>query len=170
MILNFPLDVQPYSLPKDVARVVSLVDDIMRFPSIRRSRIEVAPVEQPVYLNSSVGAAPFGNTCPTKCATFTTPAVLEAQYKYSPLTTTPNAKSQVAVAEFQFQYWDQADLDSFNTNCGTKVIVFLQFSREPLSFPACRFLWIPQSEETTKRSAILDVWNPCSTSNTLAPL
>lgn len=112
---------KPYSLPKDVARVVALVDDIMRFPSIRRSRIEVAPVEQPVYLNSSVGAAPFGNTCPTKCASFTTPAVLEAQYNYSPLTTTPNAKSQVAVAEFQFQYWDQADLDSFNTNCGTKV-------------------------------------------------
>jgi hypothetical protein len=59
-----------YSLPEDVAGVVALVDDIVRFPTVRRH--EVIPASS----NSTLGSDPF-SSCGVKCKDMTTPDVLE---------------------------------------------------------------------------------------------
>ena len=61
---------QPYSLPSEIASVVALVDDILRFPSIR----------QPLLVKKDAAAATVGgdaafNSCGATCAGFTTPQV-----------------------------------------------------------------------------------------------
>lgn len=86
---------QPYFLPAEIAGVVSLVDDIVRFPSVRE------PMIQP--LKASDTTDPEFNSCGTTCAGFTTPSVLETAYSFSALTTA-NAGNSVSVAEFQGQY------------------------------------------------------------------
>lgn len=107
---------QPYHLPEDVAEVVALVDDIVRFPSMRKIHYEEVPT------NSSVTASPF-TSCGASCgSTYTTPAVLQSAYGY-PTVTSVAPGNAAAVAEFQYQYWDQADLDNFNGACGVSASV-----------------------------------------------
>lgn len=105
-----------YSLPQELADVVSLVDDIVRFPSIRRSRL--TPASDAAITDS---ASPF-SSCGAKCNGMTTPAVLQAAYGYSPVTSVAKGNT-VAVAEFQYQYYDNADLSAFSTACGVTVTV-----------------------------------------------
>ena len=109
---------QPYSLPADVANVIALVDDIVRFPSIRKTNL-VYPDDNLQAEKASV--APFGTSCGAKCATFTTPNVLAAQYNFSYGSLTVSSGNEVAVAEFQYQYFDQADLTNMETTCNIKV-------------------------------------------------
>ena len=107
---------RPYSLPSDIAEVVSLVDDIVRFPSIRRLEIL-----QSTEGNGADATDPF-NACGTKCAGYTTPAVLQQAYQFSPVTKAATGNS-AAVAEFQNQYYDTADLTSFSSACGVTATV-----------------------------------------------
>lgn len=106
----------PYSLPADVASVVSIVDDIMRFPSIRNPLLTLGN-----SMNISSGDSEF-NSCGTSCAGFTTPDVLEKAYSYSRLSSS-TAGNSMSVAEFQFQYYDQADITAFDSACGVTVTV-----------------------------------------------
>jgi len=108
--------VKPYSLPEDVASSVSLVDDIVRFPSIRRSRLTYGSEEDKF---SNVTADPF-SSCGLKCNGYTTPAVLQQRYGYPTLSKATKGNS-VAVAEFQNQYYDDTDLTGFASACGVKV-------------------------------------------------
>lgn len=57
------------------------------------------------------------DSCGSKCSGYTTPEVLQELIGYPTLSnyTTGNSMS---VAEFQYQYWDQADLDAFSSACG----------------------------------------------------
>ena len=102
---------KPYSLPEDVASAVALVDDLIRLPSVNNVLVDTTA-------QAGVDAAPF--QCGTSCNGYTTPAVLEQAYSYS-LLKTANKNSSVAVAEFQGQYYDDADLASFNKACGVDV-------------------------------------------------
>jgi hypothetical protein len=113
--IALPRITQPYYLPAEVADVVSLVDDIMRFPSIRQ------PLRS--YGSEEAGASSdeFAS-CGTKCAGYTTPAVLQAAYKYSPVTSV-SAGNSMSVAEFQYQYYDNTDLKSFSSACGVTATV-----------------------------------------------
>jgi len=104
-----------YSLPSDIASVVSLVDDIVRLPTVRRSLITEPST------NSTLSADPF-SSCGAKCNGFTTPAVLQQAYSYSPVTKVGSGSS-AAVAEFQYQYYDNADLNNFSNACGVTVTV-----------------------------------------------
>jgi tripeptidyl-peptidase-1 len=104
-----------YSLPEDVASVVALVDDIVRFPTVRRH--EVIPASS----NSTLGSDPF-SSCGVKCKDMTTPDVLEQAYKFSAVSSATKGNG-AAVAEFQYQYYDQADIDNFNSACGSNVNV-----------------------------------------------
>lgn len=108
-----------YSLPSDIADVVALVDDIIRFPSVRRSLLEVSKTDSSV--DTKVGAAPFGSQCGVKCSTFTTPDVLAAQYNFTYPVASVAPGNQVAVAEFQYQYFDLADLNNMDSTCGITV-------------------------------------------------
>jgi tripeptidyl-peptidase-1 len=103
---------QPYSLPTEIADAVKLVDDILRFPSIEKKQI----------FESSSGQDPEFSSCGNECSGFTTPDVLQARYGYSE---EPEAVpgNTVSCTEFQFQYYDNTDIDNFNSNCDTSVAI-----------------------------------------------
>lgn len=103
---------KPYSLPSDVAEVVSLVDNLIRFPAIRRSN----RVETPSSNITDVKATSPFLSCGTSCPNYVTPTVLQQAYSFSPVTKV-TAGNSVAVAEFQYQYYDDADLQAFSSAC-----------------------------------------------------
>lgn len=105
---------RPYFLPSEIAKVIALVDDIMRFPSIR----------QPIVKSESKKASTDDafNSCGAKCSGYTTPEVLRQAYGYVP-EASATAGNGVAVAEFQFQYYDTTDLNSFDSACDVTVSV-----------------------------------------------
>jgi tripeptidyl-peptidase-1 len=107
---------KPYSLPASVAEHVSVVDDIMRFPTIRERLIT------PASTKSSVNATDAFDSCGSKCSGFTTPEVLQQRYGY-PTITNVNSQSSMSVAEFQAQMYDQNDLDAFDSACGVNAQV-----------------------------------------------
>ena len=93
---------KPYYLPEEVAQVVSLVDDIIRFPKLREPIVR--PISSPS--NITVGADEAFNSCGAKCSFTTTPQVLQERYGYPTLQTSTKGNS-MAVVEFQFEYFDQ---------------------------------------------------------------
>jgi len=104
---------KPYSLPSDIASVVALVDDIVRLPTVRRSIIT------DVATNVSTTADPQFSSCGTTAATCngdTTPAVLQSAYNFGTVSTVASG-NRGAVAEFQYQYYDDADLQAFSKAC-----------------------------------------------------
>ena len=101
---------QPYSLPAEIAEVVNLVDDILRFPSVDRKNI----------FKVSEGQDPEFSSCGQSCSGFTTPDVLQARYGYDDSPEGVNGNT-VSCTEFQFQYYDNTDIDNFNSACGTSV-------------------------------------------------
>jgi tripeptidyl-peptidase-1 len=109
-----PRITQPYYLPEEVANVVSIVDDILRFPAIRRTKFTE------VKADASADAA--WNSCGTSNAAYTNPAVLKSAYSVS-VAATPAKGNSVSVAEFQNQYYDAADLAKFSSQCGVSVSV-----------------------------------------------
>lgn len=74
----------PYFLPAEVADVVSVVDDIMRFPAISNPLLS--------YNAEAKAEGKFTNfedefySCGTKCDGYTTPAALMKAYKFAPPT------------------------------------------------------------------------------------
>ena len=109
-----PRITKPYYLPAEVAEVVSLVDDIMRFPAVRSSLR--ATTRSGAEAALSIVDDEY-DSCGTKCNRFTTPAVLQSAYGYySPLKSAAPGNS-MSVAEFQFQYYDTTDLHDFGSAC-----------------------------------------------------
>ena len=105
---------QPYSLPEQIANVVNLVDDILRFPTISDKHII-----RPELKN---GQDPEFSSCGPSCNGFTTPDVLQSRYGYQQAEAVSG--NSVSVTEFQFQYYDQTDLDNFNQACGTDFEIY----------------------------------------------
>jgi len=122
--INLIRATKPYSLPSEIAEIVNLVDDIVRFPSVRSdSPLKPAAssstaAESPVLTSDAEFAA-----CGTKCSTNTNPSVLAKAYSFSYPVQNVNSKNSVSVAEFQYQYWDNKDLTAFGTQCGVNVAV-----------------------------------------------
>jgi tripeptidyl-peptidase-1 len=110
-----PRITSPYYLPEHIAAKVAIVDDIMRFPSIRQS-LRTLGAEDGNGSDAEFAA------CGTKCNGYTTPSVLEKAYSFSAMTKATTGNS-VSVAEFQYQYWDQGDLSAFSSACGVSVDV-----------------------------------------------
>jgi tripeptidyl-peptidase-1 len=104
---------KPYFLPEEVASVVSIVDDIMRFPSAS------TPIRS--FGAEDSADAEFA-ACGSGCNGYTTPAVLQARYGYTDVTSV-SAGNSMSVAEFQYQYYDQKDLDIFSDACDVTVTV-----------------------------------------------
>lgn len=111
--LNVLRVTKPYFLPKEVASRVSIVDDILRFPAIRRS---------PRAFGVELTADDEFSSCGAKCSGMTTPAVLQKRYNYPTLKSVANGNS-MSVAEFQLQYYDNTDLKSFSNACGVDASV-----------------------------------------------
>eukprot|EP01006_Ploeotia_vitrea_P054045 TRINITY_DN67842_c2_g1_i1.p1 TRINITY_DN67842_c2_g1~~TRINITY_DN67842_c2_g1_i1.p1 ORF type:complete len:566 (+),score=50.61 TRINITY_DN67842_c2_g1_i1:19-1716(+) len=104
---------KPYHLPDEVASVVSIVDDIMRFPIINKPLLS--------YGSEDTADDAF-SSCGEKCNGYTTPDVLQQAYGYTKVTTATEGNT-IALAEFQGQYYDQLDLDTFSDACGVTVNV-----------------------------------------------
>jgi hypothetical protein len=85
---------KPYFLPSEIASYISVVDDIMRFPSIRQT---------PRIYGAQRGADEEFGACGSDCDGYTTPAVLQKAYSYSPMKSFTKGNS-MSVAEFQYQY------------------------------------------------------------------
>eukprot|EP00286_Rhodomonas_abbreviata_P018121 CAMPEP_0181305184 /NCGR_PEP_ID=MMETSP1101-20121128/9579_1 /TAXON_ID=46948 /ORGANISM="Rhodomonas abbreviata, Strain Caron Lab Isolate" /LENGTH=568 /DNA_ID=CAMNT_0023411053 /DNA_START=22 /DNA_END=1728 /DNA_ORIENTATION=- len=106
-----PRITKPYFLPSEVAQHVSIVGDIMRFPSMRSSLPSYGAEE-------TVGSDTEFDSCGKDCSGFTTPDVLQAAYGYKTLSSSDVASgNSMSVAEFQLQYYDTKDLDSFGDAC-----------------------------------------------------
>jgi len=101
----------PYHLPDSVAEKVSMVGEMVRLPRVDASSI------QPASSNLRAGADPEFGACGLKCSGKTTPAVLQARYGYPSVSSVQKGNS-MAVAEFQFQYYDDTDLTAFGDACG----------------------------------------------------
>lgn len=104
---------KPYHLPEAVAAHVAVVDDIMRFPLVKRPIVS--------YGAEDTADDAFGS-CGSKCNGYTTPEVLKERYGYTDVTSVADGNT-VSVAEFQGQYWDQKDLDNFSDGCDVSVSV-----------------------------------------------
>lgn len=106
---------KPYFLPEEIAAHVSVVDDIMRFPLIKKPLLTHSD-------NESVLSSDAFSSCGTKCNGMTTPDVLQQRYGYTKIRNATKGNT-VSVAEFQGQYWDQKDLDTFGSACDVTVAV-----------------------------------------------
>jgi len=96
---------KPYFLPSEVADVVSYVDPVLRFPTA-----------EPRMLRTGANGN-WPNHCGTSCSGKITPWVLQQQYGIDAAPAKPTGNSSVAVAEFQGQQYDYADLNLFATTC-----------------------------------------------------
>jgi tripeptidyl-peptidase-1 len=110
-----PRITKPYFLPREVADVVSIVDDIMRFPALRSS-------PRSYGAEAKRGADDEFSSCGSKCNGYTTPAVLQARYGYPAVKSVATGNS-MSVAEFQGQYYDNTDLKSFSSACDVTATV-----------------------------------------------
>lgn len=91
-----PRITKPYHLPEELADVVNIVDDIMRFPSIRQPMLSTD-------LETRAGTDAEFNSCGTSCAGNTTPDVLRKAYSFGTVSSVAKGNS-MSVAEFQLQY------------------------------------------------------------------
>lgn len=107
----------PYFLPLSVAQHVSLVAELIRFPSLRQSTlIEQTPV------SGADSDSDSWDQCGTVYKSFVNPAVLAERYGY-PTVTDVASGNGLALAEFQGQYYDDGDLEAFSSQCNLDTTV-----------------------------------------------
>lgn len=111
---------QPYSLPEEVADVVSFVGDLVRVPSLQGPKVVDLP-------KLRTGAdADWPNSCPglgAACKSGVNPGVLNQRYNITDSDIVTAEGNSFAVAEFQGQYYDDKDLEKFSTGCNVNVTV-----------------------------------------------
>lgn len=111
--LNIIRSTNGYTLPESIANYVSFVSELIRFPHVNTN-----PILKPQEENGD-NDDEF-TSCGNKCYGFTTPDVLQARYGYQTLASGDVASgNSMAVAEFQFQYYDTKDFDNFESICNT---------------------------------------------------
>ena len=108
-----------YHLPTHVAKVVSFVDDIMRFPSLDKIHLGKPELDSSNLRTDT--PSPF-NSCGSRCAGFTTPAVLSERYGFTSPMNSADSSNSMAVAEFQLQYYNTADLNKFSQSCDVPAV------------------------------------------------
>lgn len=106
-----------YSLPEDVASVVSFIGDLVRVPSLdfAKSNLKMPALE---------AGADWPNSCPglgAACQSGVNPGVLAERYNISGTAVADG--NSFAVAEFQGQYYDDKDLAKFSAGCNVNVTV-----------------------------------------------
>lgn len=102
-----------YHLPAEIDEHVNLVGELLQFPRLRLKS-----------LTSLKGTGSWPNACSASgCKGLVTPAVLAERYKLPGQNFTNAAGNSMAVAEFQGQYYKDADLASFSTSCHQNVKV-----------------------------------------------
>lgn len=113
--------VSPYSLPEEVAEVVSFVADLLRVPSVRESVVVDVDVDVG-------GLGQWDNACDgiSACKGLVTPAVCRKRYGISDSDDVVVQGNSIDIVEFQGQFWSQSDIDTFNSGCHVAVNVSRQ--------------------------------------------
>lgn len=102
-----------YALPPAIAEHVALVGELLQFPRVWR----------PIRANRS-GTGTWPNACKAAgCKGLVTPAVLAQRYKLPTKAVSTGIANSMAVAEFQGQYFKDADLTTFGQSCNVDVLV-----------------------------------------------
>jgi tripeptidyl-peptidase-1 len=106
--------VQSYSVPADIAPLIRIVANVLRFPKLGHKKVVTSSVTS---TNKDGGSWPVD--CKACGSNKVTPGVLQARYNIPvPSTNRSSTMGSLAVAEFQGQAWDQADLYKFSSACG----------------------------------------------------
>lgn len=106
----------PYFLPLSVAKHVSLVAELVRFPALRQTNL----IEQAAP--SSKADSDSWEGCGSLYKSFVNPYVLAERYGY-PTVTDVATGNGLALAEFQGQYYDDDDLEAFSSQCSLDTTV-----------------------------------------------
>lgn len=104
-----------YSVPAHISKIIRLVGNVVRFPSINTARVVDVPEEEETTKDRNLGD--WVQDCKACGTTKVTPGVIRKRYSLPSQIFNGNASSSLAVAEFQGQSWDQADLTKFATSC-----------------------------------------------------
>jgi tripeptidyl-peptidase-1 len=114
-----------YHLPEEIAAHVQLVGELLQFPRLRLKSLENLQADN---------VATWPNSCDAAaCNNLVQPSVLAERYKLSKSTTATTKGGTMAVAEFQGQFYKDADLKSFSTSCHRDVTVDKQIGEESQS-------------------------------------
>ena len=109
-----------YSLPAAVADDVLMVGELLQFPRI------TAPITPPPTARLGFivpDAASWPSSCTGCGANLLTPATLQKRYKLPATAGAHHPKNSMAVAEFQGQFFEEKDLETFSSSCSTPVDV-----------------------------------------------
>ena len=109
-----------YSLPAAVADDVLMVGELLQFPRI------AAPITPPPTARLGFivpDAASWPSSCTGCGANLLTPATLQKRYKLPATAGAHHPKNSMAVAEFQGQFFEEKDLETFSSSCSTPVDV-----------------------------------------------
>jgi tripeptidyl-peptidase-1 len=128
---SFIRAINPYSLPASIAPLVAYVSELIRFPAIRDLPFVPVPHAAAPASSSSSSSSSSGfksddspsdaafQACGRECAGYITPQVLSERYNLPASLADPCAShNSIALAEFQFQYYDRRDLFIFANTCG----------------------------------------------------
>jgi len=114
----------PYSLPASIAPVVAYVSELIRFPAIRDLPfVPVPDADSATAATATKSDDPPSDAafqaCGRECGGYVTPQVLSERYNLPTTLSDPCASNNsIALAEFQFQYYDRRDLIIFANSCG----------------------------------------------------
>ena len=120
-----------YTVPSEIAKLVSMVGNLAHFPSLLEPKTAAAAdgtdadaaagANKEAMRNATTGDWPSdcGKMCAGNLESHVTPAVLQMAYKlgHRPNGTSSTYKGSIAVAEFTGVYWDQKDLTYFGEGC-----------------------------------------------------
>jgi len=114
---------KPYHVPSAIADEVSIVENLIRFPRLEFVPTTIGDRYAPPAFEGLEADDEFGS-CGSKCSGYTTPAVLQKRYGYPTINAEDVASgNRMAVAEFQFQYYDDNDLTAFGDACGLETTI-----------------------------------------------
>jgi len=121
---------RPYSLPAEIAAVVALVDDIVRYPAVARPLLtyghqDSGITDEELRTQETIGKLKYNTEnpylhCGNDCYGYSTPALLQKLYGYS----VPEAESVGAqytgtgIAAFNHRPYDARNIDKFVDMCG----------------------------------------------------
>jgi tripeptidyl-peptidase-1 len=109
--------IRPYHVDEEISDMVSIVEGLVRFPKYDFKPTGIKESQRPPAFEGILGSE--FDSCGNSCSGFTTPDVLAAAYGYTPVAAGDVAPgNRMAVAEFQNQYYDSADLEAFSSACG----------------------------------------------------
>jgi tripeptidyl-peptidase-1 len=121
-----------FTVPESIAQAVSVVGDLVHFPAVP-SQPPKEETGRRLLGGGGGGAGKWDNACTgtggTACKGLVTPAVLKTRYKLPDAPAKASGNNSMAVAEFQGQYYNTADLGKFADGCKVSAPTITDFGK-----------------------------------------